>query len=76
MVVLSAFTLIRAKKKGTTFIEIGIKNGCSCHQYGKEVWVVKKINFNFNCQKVILIKIAPALGELSKNISAKRLSLL
>ena len=74
MVVLSAFTLIRAKKKGTTFIEIGIKNGCSCHQYGTEVWVVKKINFN--CQKVVLIKIAPALGELSKNISAKRLSLL
>jgi hypothetical protein len=25
MVVLSAFTLIRAKKKGTTVIEIGIK---------------------------------------------------
>jgi hypothetical protein len=42
MVVLSAFTLIRAKKKGTTFIEMGIKNGCSCHQYGTEVWVVKK----------------------------------
>jgi len=36
-VVLSAFTLIRAKKKGATVIEIGIKNGCSCHQYGKEV---------------------------------------
>ncbi len=35
------FTLIRAKKKGTTVIGIGIKNGCSCHQYGKEVWVVK-----------------------------------
>jgi hypothetical protein len=44
MVVLSAFTLIRAKKKGTTFIEMGIKNGCSCHQYGTEVWVVKKKN--------------------------------
>jgi len=73
MVVLSAFTLIRAKKKGTTVIEKGIKNGCSCHQYGKEVWVVK---INFNCQKVELIKIAPALGELFKNISAKRLSLL
>jgi hypothetical protein len=41
MVVVSAFTLIRAKKKGTTVIEKGIKNGCSCHQYGKEVWVVK-----------------------------------
>jgi hypothetical protein len=41
MVVLSAFTLIRAKKKGATVIEIGIKNGCSCHQYGKEVWVLK-----------------------------------
>ena len=74
MVVLLAFTLIRAKKKGATVIEIGIKNGCSCHQYGKEVWVVKKINFN--CQKVVLIRINPALGELFKNISAKRLSLL
>ena len=75
MVVLSAFTLIRAKKKRTTFIEMGIKNGCSCHQYGTEVWVVKK-KINFNCQKVVLIKINPARGELFKNISAKRLSLL
>jgi hypothetical protein len=34
------------------------------------------LKINFNCQKVVLIKIAPALGELFKNISAKRLSLL
>jgi hypothetical protein len=34
------------------------------------------LKINLNCQKVVIIKIAPALGELSKNISAKRLSLL
>jgi len=62
MVVLSAFTLIRAKKAKKVVTNMGKKFG----------W----LKINFNCQKGVIIKIAPALGELFKNISAKRLSLL